>query len=79
MPAIPLILSGIQAAITLAPGAIQIVESAKAMIEGLFRAGAISAEDQDRLFAHVDAVAAAALAGEVPPAWQVQADPGSPA
>lgn len=75
MPPLLLIIQGIQAAITLAPGAIKIVEAAKAMIESLFQAGVISAQEQNALFAHVDALQAAVLAGEVPPAWRVEPDP----
>lgn len=76
MPALALlILQGLQAAIAAAPQIKSIIENGKALFQSLFDAGLITAEQQNKLEAHVDEVCRAALAGEVPPAWQVEADP----
>lgn len=70
-----LIIQGLQAAITAAPGAVEVVKNAVALIASLFSAKAITAEQQDRVRAYVDAVAAQVLAGQEPPHWQVEPDP----
>lgn len=72
---LPLIMGGIQAAIQAAPGVIDVVNKAKALIASLFTAKLITKDVQDALFAQVDAIAALVSAGIVPPAWQVQPDP----
>jgi hypothetical protein len=72
---VALIISGIQAAIAAAPQVKELAISAKNFIAGMFTAGLITKEVQDQAHAHVDAVCAAALAGQVPPAWTVEADP----
>jgi len=74
-PAIPVILAGIQAAIAIAPQVEEIVVSAKALITALFTAKLLSKEQQDALHLWVDAQAALAVQGIVPPSWQVQANP----
>jgi hypothetical protein len=70
-----LIVQGIQAAIQAAPTVEAIVSQAKQFISSLFTAGLIPKETQDAIHAYVDAVCAAALAGQEPPQWQVEADP----
>jgi hypothetical protein len=69
------VLAGIQAAISLAPGVVAVVEKGKALITSLFTAGVISIEIQNAAHAHVDAIAAAVASGEVPPQFKVEADP----
>ena len=73
-----LIIQGIEAAIAAAPKVIAVAEKGKELITSLFQAGAISIEQQHATHSHVDAIMNAALAGETPPAWTVEADPGSP-
>ena len=70
-----LIVQGLQAAIQEAPAVEAIVVKAKQFISSLFGAGLISKKTQDAIHAHVDAVCAAALAGQEPPQWTVEADP----
>lgn len=77
-PAIPLILAGIQAALAIAPQVEEVVLGAKQLIAGLFKAGVISKDQQDALHAWVDAQAALARLGIVPPAWTVEPDPAPP-
>ncbi len=72
---IALIVQGIQAAIQAAPAIASVAIAAKDWIASLFAAGLISAETQNRIFAHVDFVCEAALAGTESPAWLVEADP----
>jgi predicted RNA-binding protein associated with RNAse of E/G family len=70
-----LIIQGIQAAISAAPVVEAIVVQGKNFITSLFEAGLISKATQDAAHAHVDAYCAAALAGQEPPQWTVEADP----
>lgn len=70
-----LIVQGIQAAISAAPAAVEIVAKAKEFISALFSANAITKAQQDALHAHIDSLQALALAGVVPSHWQVQPDP----
>jgi hypothetical protein len=70
-----LIVQGLQAAITAAPGVISVAEQAYALIAALFSAQAISAEQQDALKAHIDGVMEAVLNEQTPPHWQVEPDP----
>lgn len=72
-----LIIQGIEAAIAAAPKVIAVAQKGKEMIAELFNAGAISIEQQHAVHSHVDAVMNAALAGETPIAWTVEADPGA--
>lgn len=72
---IPIIISGIQAAIGAAPGVVDIVEKGKALISSLFTAKVITKEQQDALHAHIDSLSALAVAGIVPLAWTVEKDP----
>ena len=69
------ILQGLQAAITAAPLALDVVKQAKALISSLFTAELITAEQQAALHLQVDAYAALAAANIVPPHWQVEPDP----
>lgn len=69
------IITGIRLAIQAAPQAVDILKKAKAFITSLFSAGLITKEEQQRAHDHLDALQAAALAGEVPPHWQVDPDP----
>ena len=70
-----LIVQGIQLAIQAAPTVISVSEHAYGLIKSLFEAGAISAEQQNAVRAHVDAIMEASLAGNEPPAWTVEPDP----
>lgn len=72
-----LVIQGIEAAIAAAPQVIDVAEKGKALIESLFIAGVISVDQQNATKSHVDAVQAAVQAGEVPPAWTMEADPTS--
>jgi hypothetical protein len=76
---LPLILQGIQAAISAAPGVIDIVNKGKALISALFTAKVITKQMQDALHAHIDSIDAMVQAGIVPNSWQVQPDPTTPA
>ncbi len=70
-----LVIQGVEAAIAAAPQVIEVAQKGKELISALFSAKAITAEQQDKVHAHVDAIQAAVLAGQTPPAWQVEADP----
>ena len=74
---IGMILGGIQAIIMAAPKVVALVQKAKEMISAMFSAGLITKEIQDKLHAHIDEISRAAIAGEIPPAWQVEPDPGT--
>lgn len=78
MDVVSTIVSVIQAIVKYAPDALKAYTAVKQFIAGLFGAGVISKEDQDKLFAYVDSVLAAHTAGEVPPAWTVEPDPPTP-
>lgn len=73
------ILAGIQAAINAAPQIEGIVTSAKALFASLFESGLISVDLQNATHAYVDAIAAMKRNGIVPPQWQVEPDPVTPA
>lgn len=76
MPAIVITIIGlIQAAIKWAPTAIEVVKRAKETIDMLFTSKMITAEQQDRLHAHVDAICEAVESGETPPEFTVEPDP----
>jgi hypothetical protein len=75
MPALPIILAGIQAAIGAAPAVVEVIKSAKDLITSLFTAGLITADQQNALHAWVDAHSALVKAGLTPPAWTVEPDP----
>lgn len=75
---ISLIIQAVEAAIAAAPQVEKAAASAKTWITGLFESGAIDVVTQNKIHSHIDAVQAAVLAGTVPPAWTVEADPGSP-
>lgn len=53
----------------------QLVSEGKNLITSLMDHGLISKEQQDTAHAHIDEVCAAFLAGNEPPAWDVEADP----
>lgn len=72
---IAILIQGIQAALLAAPGVIDVANKAKALMESLFSAKAITAEQQNAVMAHVDAVALLASQGIVPKSWVVQPDP----
>lgn len=74
-PAVLLILQSIQAAITLAPGVVDVATKGKDLISSLFAAGVITKDQQDALHLQVDAIAAMVAAGITPPHWQVEPDP----
>lgn len=73
--AIPIIMQGILAAIDAAPGVIEVVEKAKALITALFTAKVINADQQNILHATVDNRAATWLSGLRPPHWTVEPNP----
>jgi hypothetical protein len=72
-----LIIQGVQAAIAAAPQVVEVAQKGKDFITSLFTAGLISKDQQDKIHAHVDAVCAAALAGQELPEWTVEADPAA--
>ncbi len=74
-PALPLILAGIQAAITAAPQIEEVIKSAKQLLSALLTAKVISKEQQDALHQWVDAHAAMVNQGIEPPSWDVAPDP----
>jgi len=75
MPAAVLLaLQGIAALISAAPQIESIVTSAKNLIDAMFTAKLITADQQNALKARVDADCALALAG-LPVHWQVEPDP----
>lgn len=51
------------------------IVAAKNFIRSLFSGGLITEAQQDAVHAHVDAIAAAAVAGNPPPEWTVEAYP----
>lgn len=65
----------IQAGLAVAPQIGEAAIKAKNFISALFGAGLITAEQQGAIHAHVDKIVVALKAGEVPPHWQVEADP----
>ncbi len=73
--AVALLIQGIQAAIAAAPQIADVALKAKQFIASLFGAGVISQGTQDKIHAHVDAICAAAIAGQELPEWTVEADP----
>lgn len=75
---ITLIIQAIEAAIAAAPQIEKAVASAKTWVTGLFESGAIDVVTQNKIHSHIDGIQAAVVAGTVPPAWTVEADPGSP-
>lgn len=80
MPAIPagvaLSIQGILAALSAAPQAIALFNQAKQWFTELFKAGLITAEQQNFLNAHVDSILALFRAlGTIPPEFTVQPDP----
>lgn len=70
-----LIIQGIQAALVAAPAVIAIAERGKDFIRSLFDAGLITIDQQNAVFAHVDAICDAALNSEELPHWTVEPDP----
>ncbi len=70
---IALIAKGIQAIIAAAPTIKAVAIKAKEFISNLFSKGLIDAATQDKLHAHVDAVCQAALEGNLPPEFDVEA------
>lgn len=69
------LVQAIHAAIAAAPQVVEVAEKAKDFIASLFRAELISKDQQDRIHAHVDAVAASLASGATPPEFTVEADP----
>jgi len=74
---LPQILQGIEVAIGIAPQVAGIVSSAKDLFNAMFKAGLITVEQQDAAHAYVDAIYGMRQAGIIPPAWQVEPDPGT--
>lgn len=74
---VPIIIQAVLAAIQAAPQIEALVKSGKEFITELFNAGLITAEIQNATFAYVDGVCAAAKAGVIPPALQVEPDPAT--
>lgn len=76
MPPLALeIVSYISLATKLAPTAKQLYADGKAIVDRLFKGGVITADQQNQIKAWADAHQAATLAGQVPPAFTVEADP----
>jgi len=71
------VLAGIAAAIAAYPQIADIVTSGKAMITALFEGKVISVEDQTAAHGYIDALALMYKQGLIPPALQVQPDPGT--
>jgi hypothetical protein len=69
------LISVVQMAISAAPTVEDIAVKAKAFVTSLFKAGVITKDQQDSVHAHVDAYAAALLAGTPPPEYLVEPDP----
>lgn len=72
---IGLVLTGFQAAIAAAPKIAEVVSAAKDFFTALFEADLITEAQQDKVHAHIDAIAAAFEEGKTPPAWTVESDP----
>lgn len=73
-----LILQGIQAAISAAPGVLEIIAKGKDFINALFGANLITKAQQDALHGSIDAHAALVASGIIPEWWKVQPDPPAP-
>lgn len=69
--AIPLIINGIALAVKEAPQVVAIVKAGKDFITSLFTNNVISKETQDRVHAHLDALADSVDSGIVPPEFVV--------
>ena len=74
-PTVLMALDGLEALIQAEPQIASVVSAVKNLITGLFGAGIITADQQNALHARIDAVAAAAQAGQVLPEWTVEPDP----
>jgi hypothetical protein len=74
-PAVIAIISGIEMAIRLLPGVIDVVTKAKSFLATLFGAGVITAAQQAALFARIDEITRQAAAGQLPEHWNVEPDP----
>lgn len=72
---IPLILAGIQAALSAAPKVAEIAKAAKELVSALFTAKVITKEQQDALMRWVDVQAELAGLGIYPESWGVEPDP----
>lgn len=70
-----LILQIVQGLLAAAPSIAEGIIRAKQVIEALFTQKLITAEQQNALKAHVDALGLLADAGVPPAAWQVEPDP----
>lgn len=73
------VLQIVNAILASSPKIIETVGNVKALLDALFTAKLITADQQNALMAHVDAQAALAQAGVVPDHWQVEPDPVTPA
>ncbi len=62
-------------AISAKPFVQSVYEEGRKLINALFSDGLITIEVQNELHAHIEAVQAAALTGDVPPSWKLDADP----
>lgn len=69
------IVQGIQLAISAAQYAAPVVAAAKGLITELFNSGVITIDQQNTVHTYCDALQAAALNNQEPPAWIVEADP----
>jgi hypothetical protein len=70
-----LLVQFIAAAIEEAPKVAEFVIQAKSFVSGLFKSDAISKEQQDKVHAHIDAIADSIANDTLPPDWDVEADP----
>ena len=62
-------------AMKFAPGAFDVVEKARKVIDAFFSSGAITKEAQLAMHGHVNAILAAHESGDEPPHWKVEPDP----
>lgn len=74
-PIVMAIFGAIQLGVKAAPVAVEFYKSLRDLIARLFAGGLITIEQQAALFSWAEAHEAATLAGEIPPALQVEADP----
>lgn len=68
-------MAAVQGMLAMAPDVIALAAKVKGWINDLFTTGVITAETQNALHARVTELCRAALNGEVPAHWQVEADP----
>lgn len=68
-------MAAVQGLMAVAPDVILFAAKVKGWINDLFSTGVISADVQNALHQRVSAICAATLTKQIPPHWQVEADP----